>query len=222
MNRDYNPTPAFAFLKPYRNALITLGTIVLVYVWHFHASPGTWGKPVAYLTGQVLDADTKQPLEGAYVLASYEVVRSKMFLGSVRRCVKTLGMTTAKDGAFRFPVEDAYNNMPHSVYAIKPDYYTHLRVFPSQGLLTELGIGTNSERHVYLKRQDAADPSFQHGFRYCEEPVSSAAVESAVKFLEIARVEETKYGKDPRSIRAGYELMEFMRNTDLKKKQKTN
>ena len=52
-------------------------------------------------TGQVLDEDTKLPIEGAYVLAVYERVDLGM-AGSARYCVKTKGMVTGKDGRLTF------------------------------------------------------------------------------------------------------------------------
>ena len=65
---------------------------------------------------------TKQPIEGAYVVAIYrEQVVSMAAMNSW--CVKTRGMYTGKDGKFRFPVENLKGNSPLYAGAIKPGYY---------------------------------------------------------------------------------------------------
>ena len=69
-------------------------------------NPLSFGKPDFDLTGTVYDATTKQPIDGAYVVALYY----KSIVGMAAMdlwCIKTKGMYTGKDGKFRFSIYDA-------------------------------------------------------------------------------------------------------------------
>jgi hypothetical protein len=73
-------------------------------------------------TGRVLYEDTKEPIEGACVLAVYEKV-DLGWAGASRNCIKTKGMTTGKDGKFNFPIDKLDGNSPFQAFAIKPDHF---------------------------------------------------------------------------------------------------
>jgi hypothetical protein len=142
-------------------------------------------------TGRVLDADTKAPIEGAFVLAVYEKVDLGM-AGSARYCIKTKGMVTGKDGAFSFPIERLDNRSPGDVFAIKADYYlSHLEHIPIR-VQQKTNKESNSNRNVYLKKQDPAKPEFRYGYGQCERPESRDAVEANIQFLLIERQELEK------------------------------
>jgi hypothetical protein len=170
-----------------------LGVSTLAY-----CAPSDWfglRKPDFEFTGQVLDFDTKQPIEGAYALAVYKKA-SIGFGGTADYCYKTKGMMTGKDGKFSFPIENPKSDNPEIVHAIKPDYFLQTWAVPSHAVQKAQNKEAFSNRHVYLKKQDPAKPSFQHGFSYCERPESRAAVESAAQFLELKLVEQRKYSKN--------------------------
>jgi hypothetical protein len=145
--------------------------------------------------GRVLDADTKQPIEGAYALAVYETVELGM-AASARNCVKTKGMTTGRDGKFSFPIDRLDGNSPAGVYAIKPDYYFSHTARVSTEIWKKNNVQTYSNRDVYLRKQNPAKPEFQHGFSHCRRPESRQAAEAAITFLEIELKEERKYAPD--------------------------
>jgi hypothetical protein len=93
------------------------------------ASPGMFGKIDFELTGAVLDNETKQPIEGAYVVAVYK----KRVAGPAAifsYCFKTKGMYTAQDGRFHFPVEKLDGYSPYSVDAIKTGFFFVCPVYP--------------------------------------------------------------------------------------------
>jgi hypothetical protein len=164
-----------------------------------YCAPADWfglRKPNFELTGQVLDFDTKQPIEGAYVLAVYQTISSAWFVGSFRHCVKTKGMYSDKDGQFHFPIDKLDRLSPSEVHAIKPDYFLRTRSEVSDKAYEAQGKEAYSNRHVYLKKQDPANPSFQHGFGYCERPGSVEAIEAATQFMQIEIGEQIKYGRD--------------------------
>lgn len=178
-------------LKPF------LLAVTLLSLTSIAACSPPWARKADFeLTGQVLDFDTKQPIEGAYVLAVYEKVDLGI-AGAARYCVKTKGMLSDKDGSFHFPIDKLDGNSPHMVYAIKADYFLREWELPPSDANRAQTKQAYTNRHVYLKKQDASKPSFQHGFSYCERSESRAAVESAVQFLEIKLIEQRKYSKNP-------------------------
>jgi hypothetical protein len=188
-----------------------LGVSTLAY-----CAPADWfglRKPNFELTGQVLDFDTKQPIEGAYVLAVYQTISSAWLVGSSLNCVKTKGMYSGKDGHFHFPVEKLDQMSPGELHAIKPDYFLHKRAEVSDADFKAQNKSAYSNRHVYLKKQDPAKPDFQYGFRYCQRPESGEAIEAALIFMGMKVEEETKFAKDERSINAVRELMQSMKQS---------
>ena len=144
-------------------------------------------------TGQVLDFDTKEPIEGAYALAVYEKVDFG-FAASARYCVKTKGMTTGKDGRFHFPIDKLDGNSPVEVVAIKGDYYFRRKETVSPESWKKQNKETYSNRNVYLKKQDPAKPSYQYGASQCGRPESREAAEANIRFFEIELDELDKYG----------------------------
>ena len=145
-------------------------------------------------TGQVLDFDTKEPIDGAYVLAIYEKVDLGM-AGSARYCVKTKGMTTGKDGKFNFPLDRLDGNSPSQVFAIKADYYYWTFEQVPSDVWKKHNRQTYSNRHAYLKKQNPAKPDFISTFSSCARPESREAVEAGIRYLELELVEEKKYSK---------------------------
>ena len=146
-------------------------------------------------TGRVLDAETKGPIEGAYVLGVYEQVDLGM-AGSARYCFKTKGMVTGKDGKYNFPLEKRRSSSLSTIAAIKADYYFEGERQLSQRDWKAQNKETYMNRDVYLKKQDAAKPKFGDGFTDCERPESRAAVEPAIRFLEMVFTENKKYSKN--------------------------
>ncbi len=176
-------------------------------------SPPWASKPIDFeLTGQVLDFDTKQPIEGAYVLAVYDQVDLGM-AGSARYCVKTKGMASDKEGRFHFPVEKLDSNSPHIVHAIKPDYFLKTWKMPGDDLVKAQNKATYSDWHVYLKKQDAIKPFFLNEFTGCDRPESNEAIKAALIYMGMKVDEETKYGKDIRSVNSLKALMESMKQS---------
>ena len=158
-------------------------------------------------TGRVLDADTKEPIEGAYALAVYEKVDLGM-AATARYCVKTKGMFTGKDGRFSFPVEKRDGNSPVAVYAIKADhYFARTETIPSE-VWRKQNKEANSNRNVYLKKQDPAKLELRYGYTTCDRPESREAVEANIQFLNIKKADVTRLG-----INAEW-FKNYMANTD--------
>jgi hypothetical protein len=201
-------------MSPRTQALLTIGAAIAIGITYFQIPPGKFFKPAMYFTGQVIDADTNQPIEGAYVIADYREV-SRGWAGVADKCYRVRGMTTGKDGKFSFPIEalDSYN--PSGVFAIKPDYYTQYRP-DREGAIAVRSEATYTNRHVFLKKQDPAKPSNEHGFSDCERPASKEAVASAVMFLEMKLQERRKYFPQNSDDSIEY-FIERMKNPEPKK-----
>ncbi len=173
------------------------------------APPGKYGKPAMNITGIVYDQNTKLPIEGAYVMAVYREMGGS-FAGTAIWCVKTKGMYTGKDGSYHFPVEKMDGVSPDEVFAIKPDYYWHDSVLPTEFQNRWKSFGIYSNRHVYLKRQDPAKPSFRHGASYCERPKSNEDVEANIVFFKIELTEHLKHGGSEAGERSQRNLIRSM------------
>jgi hypothetical protein len=178
-------------LKPFvfATALLSLTTLA--------ACSSPWAeKPIDFeFTGQVLIQGTNEPVEGAYVLAVYEKVDLGLG-GSARYCVKTKGMMSDKEGRFHFPIDKLDGNSPHIAYAIKADHYFYMTNVPTEKVWAAQTKEAYTNRHAYLKRQNAAEPFFSNDFTGCQRPESTAAIEAAVQFMQIEVGEQIKYGRD--------------------------
>lgn len=153
------------------------------------------------LTGTVLDWNTKQPLPGAYVLASY---RAKA--GFTTWCVKTRGMYTAPDGKFHFPVEKLDGLNPYIVSAIKPDYVHVIRgeEIPSPEVFRKQNADSYGNRKLFLAKQDSRAPDFRFGYgdEFCNHAPTPEAARAGVQFLRIELSEMIKYGAGEQQIGA--------------------
>jgi hypothetical protein len=172
----------------------SIGLLALASLVAYCAPPGKFGKPALDITGIVFDQDTKQPIEGAYVLAIYEE-NGISPAGSGHWCVKTKGMTTGKDGRYQFPVEKLDNTSPARIAAIKPDYYLYSSLAPSTALQLAQTKETYSNRHVYLKKQDSAKPEFRYGppERYCTRAKFREDAHASITFFRFELDEYQRY-----------------------------
>jgi hypothetical protein len=167
----------------------------------------------AETSGVVVDAKTGRPIEGAYVLASYNEGGSSWGGHSASWCVRTAGMYTGSDGKFRFPsggflrlnqplrlmFKGAWNESP-SIAVIKPDYY--------------LDYGADREHGKYvLLKQDPAKPEYQYGNAgACREPESRKAAEANVTFLKIKKEEYLRFARGESSVRNIDEMIQRLEN----------
>jgi hypothetical protein len=146
------------------------------------------------LTGTVLDADTKQPIEGAFVVASYKIQRSSL-AATASFCVKTKGMYTGKDGKYHFPVEKLDGRNPFATNAIKPDYFWKDSELPESELWKKQNAAAYAGRDIYLKMQDPENPNwhFSDGEEVCNEAPTREAAAAGVEFLRFSLAEDIKY-----------------------------
>jgi hypothetical protein len=155
------------------------------------------------LKGTVYDADTKQPLDGAYVIASYLIARVGP-PGVAIWCVKTRGMYTAADGRFFFPVEKLDGRSPSTVSAIKPGYFLDHATRPKSEVWQRQDEAAYSEHDIFLRRQDDKKPDFHFGMgdEDCDHPETADDAAAAVQFLRIERDQYVKYRTNQKAIEA--------------------
>lgn len=150
------------------------------------------------LTGRVLDNETKQPLEGAFVIAIYKEIKSG-FAATANYCVKTRGMYTSKDGKFQFPIEKLNGNSPYWVSAIKPDYYyVTSRIAPVK-IHQAQGVEAYTDRDVYLAKQDPAKWNDSIGAGddiFCRNAASKNDMAASLIYykIEFSEVEKNFHG----------------------------
>lgn len=175
---------------------------VLVSVVAYCAPPGTFRRADFEFTGTVRDKETKEPLEGAYVVATYDVLEGN-FAVSAFQCKKTRGMFTGKDGKFHFPVEKLNGLNPSDVTAIKPGYYGATRVFPTSQAHRAQSAEAYTGRDHYLTKQNPDKPEFRFGDGQegCGHAEYREDVEASIRFLKIELAELERLGSDLRSIK---------------------
>jgi hypothetical protein len=189
-----------------------------------HAAGGgllSFGKPDFELTGRVYDDDTKEPIEGAYVVALYyEGVVGPAAM--TKRCKRAKGMYTGKDGTFHFPVEKLDGLSPGMVMAIKAGYFSLWPVIPTDDVWKKQGKEAYSGRDTPLKKQDPQKPSWQlgHGDVYCAGADSREDVEAAIEFLKIRLSEEIRLKGGAQGIRATREMIDDLQSRPSRKGSK--
>ena len=187
------------------------------------ASPAN-GKVDFEFTGTVYDAVTKQPIEGAYVFASYrEDVGPPPAYKSW--CVKTKGMYTGKDGKYHFPIEKLDAQSPFLTSAIKPGYYLGARSTPTPEVWKRQDASSYSDRNIQLIPQDPAKPSYLIGLdeEFCNHAKSKEDAAAGAQFLRIELEELVKYGAGQQAIEATRRMikrLESIRSADAEAKMK--
>lgn len=191
--------------------------LLLLCSFYAFGSWGSGGAPLSYrkvdfeYTGTVFDAVTKQPIEGAYVFASYrEDVGPEPAYKS--RCVKTRGMYTGKDGKYHFPIDKLDGQSPWLTSAIKPGYYFRSFDVPTREAWRKQDASTYSNMHVYLIPQDPAKPSFLigSGEEHCYAARTKEDAAAAAKFLKLEVQELIRYGASEQVVRAGNAMIKSL------------
>jgi hypothetical protein len=202
-------------------AICTFATAVLCTVAS-GAPPDKLGKIDFELTGTVFDADTKEPLEGAYVVAAYKIQRAGLE-AITSWCVKTEGMYTGQDGKYHFAVERLDGRNPFSTNAIKPGYFWQKSALPESELWKKQNAEAYSRRDIYLKKQDPVNPNlrFSDGDEFCDHASTREAAAGGAEFLKLTLAEVTKYGPDEQKRSALAYLIQSLEalptDADLKK-----
>jgi hypothetical protein len=188
-----------------------ISVLMILSVIAYCAPPGKFGKPALDITGLVLDKDTNQPIEGAYVIAIYEETAISM-AGSGHWCIKTKGMTTGKDGRYNFPVEKLDNASPAGIQAIKPDYYLYSSLAPSAALQRAQSKATYTDRHVVLKRQDPAKPEYRWGTSetICTRAKSREDVDAAITFHKFVLEEQKRFNRPDWQLKNTQEIIQML------------
>jgi hypothetical protein len=147
------------------------------------------------LTGMVMDADTKKPLEGVYVVAVY-MGGGLSLAGSAAWCEKTLGMTTQADGKFHFPARDEKGRTPQYPVAIKPGYaYAGYQITNESQVTSDRKLYF-TDQNVLLAPQDPAKPqlNFVSNKVTCSRAATKGEAAAGIEFLKLQLVEFSKYG----------------------------
>ena len=178
-----------------------IATVALASVVAYCAPPGTFRRIDFELTGTVRDKETKEPLEGAYVVAVYLIHESGL-AASALNCKKTKGAYTDKDGKYRLPVEKLDGLSPNDVTAIKPGYYGTDREIPNFEQRRAQNADTYSNRDHYLIKQSPDKPEFRFGFSElgCTFAESREDVAASIQFKKIELAELERLGDEPRYV----------------------
>jgi hypothetical protein len=205
-------------------AALAVGVGLAVLGSGVHAAGGnplSFGKPDFELTGRVYDEATKEPIEGAYVVALYyERISGPAAL--TQRCKRAKGMYTGKDGTFHFPVEKLDGLNPAAVTAIKPGYFSLWEVLPPDDVWKKQGKEAYSGRDLPLQKQDPQKPSWQLGAVdvYCTGAEWREDAEAANVFLTLRLAEEERLGARKQGLDALRRMIEELDSRPVKKGSK--
>ncbi len=171
-------------------------------------NPLTFGKPDFDFTGTVYDSTTKQPIEGAYVVALYY----KSIVGMAALdlwCIKTKGMYTGKDGKFRFAVEKLDGNSPREVTAIKSGYYSGREAFPLPDVWKKQGKEAYTDRDTPLIPQhpENAQRFFGQKDVFCHHAKFREDAAAGIEFLRLRLAEEQRLGFPAQVIESTRDLV---------------
>jgi hypothetical protein len=154
-------------------------------------------------TGTVFDERDGQPIEGAFVIATY-LGPNPRAPNARPKCAKSRGMYTGKDGKFRFPVEKLTGVSPIGAAAMKPGYFRgRMRQYGGEGTLRFLRNG-NANQDLYLVAQNPEKPTFLYGGgdEICTNATSHEDVAAAVTYFRIVLGEYIRLGVKQDSVEA--------------------
>ncbi|MBL0142907.1 MAG: hypothetical protein IPP91_12600 [Betaproteobacteria bacterium] len=184
-------------------------------------NPLSFGKSDFEMTGRVYDDATKEPIEGAYVVALYyEGIVGPAAL--TKRCKRAKGMYTGKDGTFHFPVEKLDGLNPGMAMAIKPGYFSLWAVLAEPEAWRKQTKEAYTGRDLPLKKQDPQKPSWQHGHGdvYCTGADWREDVEAAIEFITIRLAEAKRLGAGIQGTRAIESMIEDLQSLPSRKRGK--
>lgn len=147
------------------------------------------------MTGRVLDKETMQPVEGAYVVAIYRTQRAGV-AAVTSHCTKSRGMITGKDGKYSFPVEKRDGYSPFAAHAIHVDYQSGIEMNKPEHIRIKQNAEAYSDRDILVARQQLGEKFSAGGTGevsdciYATNPQDAAA---ATEFLRIERAQYIKY-----------------------------
>ena len=144
-------------------------------------------------TGRVLDKESKQPIEGAYVVAIYKTQRAGA--AAVKsHCTKTRGMLTGKDGKFSFPVEGLNDFSPAHATAIHLDYVPDSDFSKPYNVIAKHNAESYRDRNIFLEKHKS-EKNFVFVGTGISDCVYAANPQDAAAAAEFARHELARYIK---------------------------
>lgn len=168
--------------------------VVAVFAFLLSLSLRAGAAPPTQASGVVLDRETRQPVAGAYVLATYYEIREGSFVVA-KKCVKTRGMYTGSDGRYSFPLERTDGTSPGVIATIKADY---------QGGIFEPAHKPDRSRQprdffdsvILISRQNPSNPDFTYGTadEECIGAPTPRDAAAGTEWLRIELQEREKYG----------------------------
>jgi len=143
--------------------------------------------------GQLVDAETKQPLEGAVVLAHYVTYQHLSPGGPVPHFLDTQEVVSDKKGEFAIPALNAFSFRAFSTF--KPDPY--FMIFkPKYNCAENAAVSENKYDVIELRELKTREERIAN---HCFP--TSVPKNRMIKFIEMVNMEEIDLGFTPYTIR---------------------
>lgn len=168
------------------------------------------------VAGVVIDEKGGKPLEGAWVLLSIHELRSSGLVAS-SHCIKTTGMYTGADGAFRFTVDPSVTI--GAVTAIKPGYHSYKTDQPTRDQWNARDKRAFGSFLISLQEKDPIHPQWEaNPDAYCDGAKASGDVAASDTYLKIQIEDEKKLSGNSKRVRALQDIMDRHASLDVKAK----
>lgn len=165
-------------------------------------------------SGTVFDKETKQPIEGAYAIATYKgVVASSAVVSS--HCIKTKGMYTGKDGKYHFLIEKLDWRSPTEVVAIHVDYVNGGAVPKPTDNNRKQNAAAYSDRNIYMEKQDPKNPNyFGNADVYCVHAKNKEDAAASVEYYKVRKAQYVKYNRGQSALDSVDESIQRLETLD--------
>lgn len=146
------------------------------------------------VTGIVLDAQTKAPMSGVFILGEYVETGHVGFVHSASTCVETRASYSGPDGRYSLPVIDG---IKPKIHAIALDYFDDILKRPTEIKTTWFGQAKRVMSPEILMSKREKGYEIEGSYILCGQPKDAAALSANIEYLKIYKNAYAKFATGP-------------------------